>query len=87
MKATMKWLRHLVNCVALIAIASGLSHSTNAQDKQSLQLQTFGIDFGDCVESIGVTLVPTSAARTYVPSQFILAGEGQPVTPLVARTA
>jgi hypothetical protein len=47
----------------------------------------FPVEFIDCVESIGVTLVPTASARAYVPHQFILAGEGQPVTPLVVRTA
>jgi hypothetical protein len=39
------------------------------------------------MESIGVTLVSTELARAYVPAEFILAGEGQPVTPLVVRTA
>ena len=47
----------------------------------------FPVEFTDCVESIGVTLVPTASARVYVPHQFILAGEGQPVTPLVVRTS
>jgi hypothetical protein len=47
----------------------------------------FPVEFTDCVESIGVTLVPTASVRTYVPHQFILAGEGQPVTPLVVRTS
>jgi hypothetical protein len=45
------------------------------------------VEFTDCVESIGVTLVPTASVRVYVPHQFILAGEGQPVTPLVVRTS
>ena len=47
----------------------------------------FPVEFTDCVESIGVTLVSTDLARAYVPAQFILVGEGQPVTPLVVRTA
>jgi hypothetical protein len=45
------------------------------------------VEFTDCVESIGVTLVPTASVRIYVPHQFSLAGEGQPVTPLVVRTS
>jgi hypothetical protein len=49
--------------------------------------QAFAVDFTNCLESIGVTLVPTERARAYVPAPFILAGEGQPVTPLVVRTA
>jgi hypothetical protein len=47
----------------------------------------FAVEFSDCVESIGVTLVPTDRARAYLPAPFILVGEGQPVTPLVVRTA
>jgi len=45
------------------------------------------IQFTDCIESIGVGLVATEAARALVPARFALAGDGQPVTPLVVRTA
>jgi len=45
------------------------------------------VDFRDCVESIGVTLVPTDQARASVPPGFVLAGEGGPVTPAVVRTS
>src|SRR5215813_294000 len=45
------------------------------------------VQFNDCVESIGVGLVPTENVRGLVPTSFLLAGEGQPVTPLVVRTA
>ena len=48
---------------------------------------SFSVQFSDCVENIGVGLVPTANVRTYVPSSFILVGDGQPVTPLVVRTA
>jgi hypothetical protein len=47
----------------------------------------FPVEFTDCVQSIGVTLVSTASARAFVPAPFILVGEGQPVTPLVVRTA
>lgn len=47
----------------------------------------FDVEFDDCIESIGVTLVPTAAARALTPSQYILVGEADPVTPLVVRTA
>jgi len=47
----------------------------------------FPVEFTDCVESIGVTLVSTERARALVPSEFHLVGEGTPVTPLVVRTA
>jgi hypothetical protein len=45
------------------------------------------VDFRDCVESIGVTLVSTDEARASVPPGFVLAGEGGPVTPAVVRTS
>lgn len=45
------------------------------------------VEFFDCVESIGVGLVPTRRARALVPAEFHLVGEGSPVTPLVVRTA
>ena len=48
---------------------------------------SFDVTFTDCLESIGVTLVPTASVRGLVPQSFILAGEGQPVTPVVVRTA
>lgn len=47
----------------------------------------FGVEFRDCIESIGVGLVPTAQARALVPSEFILVGDGTPVTPIVVRTA
>jgi len=47
----------------------------------------FSVSFTDCVESIGVGLVPTTNAQELVPSEFVLVGTGQPVTPLVVRTS
>jgi len=62
--------------------------SIRAQQGQALnQSSNFDATFSDCVESIGVTLVPTASVRALVPQSFTLAGEGQPVTPLVVRTA
>jgi hypothetical protein len=49
--------------------------------------RNFAVEFTDCVESIGVTLVPTDRARALIPVEFHLVGEGAPVTPLVVRTA
>jgi hypothetical protein len=88
MKRTMKPVTLLIGFLVLLTFAGGLSTPIYAQD-QRLNHATpgFGIEFRDCVESIGVTLVPTMSARSFVPTQFILAGEGQPVTPLVVRTA
>jgi hypothetical protein len=45
------------------------------------------VEFTECIESIGVGLVATEAVRALVPTGFALAGDGQPVTPLVVRTA
>jgi len=47
----------------------------------------FAVEFSNCVESIGVTLVATDKARALVPTEFHLVGEAAPVTPLVVRTA
>jgi hypothetical protein len=47
----------------------------------------FTVEFEDCVESIGVGLVPTQAARARTPAEYILVGESDPVTPLVVRTS
>lgn len=46
----------------------------------------FSVSFTHCIESIGVTLVPTANVEPLVPPEFILVGTGQPVTPLVVRT-
>jgi hypothetical protein len=48
---------------------------------------SLAVEFTSCVESIGVGLVPTGLAQALVPPAFHLVGEGQPVTPLVVRTA
>lgn len=48
---------------------------------------SFSVDFRDCIESIGVALVPTDEARARVPAGFVLAGEAAPVTPAVVRTS
>ena len=45
------------------------------------------VALGDCIESIGVALAPTVSVRALVPAQFLLVGDGQPVTPLVVRTS
>jgi hypothetical protein len=47
----------------------------------------FDVSFTDCVESIGVTLSSTELVDPLVPAEFVVAGTGTPVTPLVVRTA
>ena len=76
--------------IALACYSTGWGpHNVRAQAESVSAdgLANFSVEFTDCVESIGVTLVPTGRARAYVPEQFILVGEGQPVTPLVVRTS
>lgn len=83
-------LRRAVLSVVVAFLVASMIGSGNANAK-TLNLDNqptgFAVEFNDCVESIGVRLVLTASARAYVPHQFILAGEGQPVTPLVVRTA
>jgi len=82
-RKTTAWLLRML-FIAVVAGASGGWNTASASPDHSAN---FPVEFTGCVESIGVTLVPTASARLYVPHQFILAGDGQPVTPLVVRTA
>lgn len=77
-----------INLALLLAPMMGSPVRARAQALRPFnQLSGFAVEFSDCVESIGMTLVPTNSVRAYVPGQFTLAGEGRPVTPLVVRTA
>ena len=88
MKSTLTRAGFSIGFAVSIMAMIGSAVRTHAQTPQSFnQSPGFAVEFTNCVESIGVTLVPTASARAYVPNQFILAGEGQPVTPLVVRTA
>lgn len=88
MKNTLKRAGLSIGIAVLIATMVGSPGRTAARAAQpSGGSADFAVEFTDCVESIGVTLVPTASARAWVPNQFLLAGEGQPVTPLVVRTA
>jgi hypothetical protein len=86
-QSTLKRVGLTIGLAALMTVTI-CGNAIHAQDQRSsIQPSDFGVEFTDCVESIGVTLVPTASARAYVPEGFVLAGEGQPVTPLVVRTA
>ena len=93
-RRTTTWALRLLSLAVLVGISTG-GNALNVQAKAASlssngaldHSANFPVEFTDCVESIGVTLVPTASARAYVPNQFILAGDGQPVTPLVVRTA
>lgn len=88
MKSTFKRTGFSLAIAFLILATFGSNQRMHAQSRRPADhLPGFTVEFRDCVESIGVTMVSTSKARTYVPNQFILAGEGKPVTPLVVRTA
>jgi hypothetical protein len=74
--------------IVLAALALASANNVRGQEPSSPgQLSNFDVDFTNCVESIGVTLVPTSSVRALVPQSFTLASADQPVTPLVVRTA
>src|SRR5262245_12777737 len=66
----------------VVAASVSLSGFRARAHERSLDVQ-----FPDCIESIGVGLVPLAKARALVPAPFVLVGEGQPVTPLVVSTA
>jgi hypothetical protein len=87
MKTTLKRATVLVSVAVFTAIILCSGYANAKSLNLDHQQRDFAVEFSDCVESIGVTLVPTANARAYVPHQFILAGEGQPVTPLVVRTS
>ncbi|PYS68260.1 MAG: hypothetical protein DMF69_20725, partial [Acidobacteria bacterium] len=76
MNATLKRANFLVSVAVFTAI------SICRGDAKADQPTSFAVEFNDCVESIGVTLVSTASVRVYVPHQFIVTGEGQPVTAL-----
>ena len=82
-RKTTTWSLRMLFIAAVVGASGGWNTASASTDHSA----NFPVEFIDCVESIGVTLVPTASARAYVPHQFILAGEGQPVTPLVVRTA
>jgi hypothetical protein len=70
--------------LALLLSSVGAAPIAQQTDSDSVG---FTVAFTDCVESIGVGLIPTEQAQALVPAEFHLVGEGQPVTPIVVRTA
>jgi hypothetical protein len=75
-----------IGLMVLMAVGTVSNSRALAQTPRSAS-SSFAVTFGDCLESIGVTLLPTASVRALVPQSFILAGDGQPVTPVVVRTA
>jgi hypothetical protein len=70
-----------------ILLVGGFPTSAFGRPPAAQSPTDFSVNFTNCVESIGVGPVPTANARQYIPAEFIPVGEGQPVTPLVVRTA
>lgn len=75
--------RFFTSSLLSVIVLATLWLPTYGGDKRS----GFSVEFTDCVESIGVTLLPTSQVVELVPSGFHVVGEGQPVTPIVVRSA
>jgi len=77
--------------IALLSGGCSLAVGEGNADSESAALQSARLpivsDFSDCVESIGVEVIPTQAVRPRVPAGFTLVGESAPVTPVVVRTA
>ena len=78
--------KHL-SCVAIAVFLIGSVVAGPHSPARSHMNEPFAVEFTDCVESIGVGLIPTQQVQPLVPAEFHLVGEGQPVTPLVVRTA
>ena len=71
----------------ITATVAGTLIASTALAQDNRRQIGFDVEFADCVESIGVGLLPTQQVRSLVPEEFILAGESGPVTPIVVRTA
>jgi hypothetical protein len=70
-----------------IAIAIGLAAAPMHPVRAGNSPATFGVEFSDCVESIGVGLAPTAAVVALTPPNFIPVGLGTDFSPIVVRTA
>ncbi len=67
--------------------SEALSYGDCDDDDDDGEADPLAVDFSNCLESIGVGLVPTAAAQALVPPGYILVGGADPVTPVVVRTA
>lgn len=76
-----------ISCLAIALFLIGSNVAGPSARASAHDGEGFAVEFTDCVESIGVGLIPTAQALALVPAEFHLVGEGQPVTPIVVRTA
>lgn len=81
-------MRRQALCATLLLLVLSIGLTAGPAEQAAANDSThFTVQFRDCVETIGVGLVLTELALTLVPPEFHLVGEGQPVTPIVVRTA
>ncbi len=72
----------------LVIIAVGLATTTAMHSARAgNSLSPFGVEFSDCVESIGVGLAPTPNVLALTPPGFVPVGVGMDFSPIVVRTA
>src|SRR5690348_12578659 len=71
----------------LLAVAMGFAVAPMHHARAGKSASAFGVEFSDCVESIGVGLAPTGAVVALTPPNFIPVGIGTPTSPIVVRTS
>ena len=73
--------------ITLAGVVTLYANTIAARVEPPGDARSSAVEFSDCIESIGVGLVPTAQAEALVPAPFIVVGAGTPVTPLVVRTS
>ena len=76
-----------ISCLALALFLICAGFAGTSATVRVAPSDAFEVEFTNCVESIGVGLIPTTQAQSLIPPEFHLVGEGQPVTPVVVRTS
>ena len=74
-------------CFVCAITAIGVVTAAARPARASKALSPFGVEFSDCVESIGVGFAPTANVVALTPPEFMPVGLGTPVSPIVVRTA
>ena len=69
-------MNHLA-CFIQIAVAVSLAAAPMHPARAGNSVSSFGVEFSDCVESIGVGLAPTAGVVALTPSNFIPVGLGR----------
>ena len=87
MKTLSKSIKLVISSLSIALFLAGSVVTALSARASADNCEPFMVEFTNCVESIGVGLVPTEQVQSLVPAEFHLVGEGQPVTPIVVRTA